>query len=35
MKYFLRKAHLKFLLPVVQKYSYLRCEQYTVSFKRL
>ena len=29
MKYFLRKTHLKFLLPVVQKYSYLRCEQYT------
>ena len=26
MKYFLRKTRLKFLLPVVQKYSYLRCE---------
>ena len=29
MKYILRKTHLKFLLPVIQKYSYLRCEQYT------
>ena len=31
MKYFLRKTHLNVLLPVVQKYLYLRCEQYTVS----
>ena len=36
MKYFLRKTHLKFLLPVVQKYSFnLGCEQYTVPFKHL